>query len=77
MDLQKLDSKDYLTKDYDFWKNYRQNLTESLGEDKKIEKTVENIAQMAKEIGIKPTARYFDISPASVRNYMKKVSQED
>ena len=72
MDLQKLDSKDY-----DFWKNYRRNLTESLGEDKKIEKTVENIAQMAKEIGIKPTARYFDISPASVRNYMKKVSQED
>ena len=71
MILDKLSEKDYLNKDDIFWKNYRKKLTESLNDDQKIEKTIENISSMAKEIGIKPTARYFDISPAIVRNYIK------
>ena len=43
-------------------------------EDKeKLEKTPDNIYKLAKEIGVKPTARYFDIQPSQVRYYIKKL----
>ena len=77
MDSHNLDSNDYLTKDAKFWLEYRRWLTDSLNNDNKIEKTEENIINMAKEIGIKPTARYFDISPITVRNYLKKNQSND
>ena len=58
---------------YDFWKNYRKELTSAINNnEEKLEKNSQNIVLMAKKIGIKPTARYFNISPTTVRNYMKK-----
>ena len=39
--------------------------------NKKDENQLE-IAEMAKEIGIKPTARYFNIEPSSVRYWLNK-----
>lgn len=72
MDSHNLKSNDYLNQGYDFWLNYRHWLTNSLNNDNRIEKTKENIIKMAKEIGIKPTARYFNISPITVRNYLNK-----
>jgi hypothetical protein len=62
-------------KDYEFWKNYRIILTQIIHElekKEKIEKTPENIVMMAKEQGVKPTARYFEIQPSQVRYYIKK-----
>jgi len=73
--LPKLKENDYLNQGYDFWKNYRENLTkllESTEEESKCEKTAENIVNMARKVGVKPTARYFNITPASVRYYIKK-----
>lgn len=72
--LPKLEKDDYLNKGYEFWKNYREKLTEQLlGEqDNVIEKNPQNIVKMAHEIGVKPTARYFNIDPSSVRYYIKK-----
>lgn len=68
-----LKSDDYLTKGFDFWKNYRINLYNIIKqEDEILPKTPENIYRKAKEIGIKPTARYFNIYPSQVRYYIKK-----
>ncbi|MBE6138219.1 MAG: hypothetical protein E7173_00550 [Firmicutes bacterium] len=78
--LPKLKKDDYLNQGYDFWKNYRESLTKLLEEsdivENKYEKSAENIVAMAKETGIKPTARYFNITPASVRYYIKKAHQK-
>ena len=41
-------------------------------EDVKLDKTTENIYNMAKKMGVKPTARYFNIDPSSVRYHIKK-----
>lgn len=74
--LPKLEPDDYLKKDYEFWRNFRIILTEELKkEEEQLEKTPENIVKLAKEIGIKPTARYFDIYPSQVRYYIKKLSE--
>lgn len=73
--LPKLKSNDYLNKDYEFWKNYRIILTQIINEQEKqikLEQTPENIVKLAKEQGVKPTARYFDIQPSQVRYYVKK-----
>lgn len=76
INLPTLGKDDYLTKNSEFWKIYRQNLYKFINqEEKRIEKTSKNIAKMAKEIGIKPTARYFNISPASVRYNINKQEQ--
>lgn len=66
-----------LDKDYEYWKNYRIKLTNMLKEDEhKLEKTKENIIKKAKEIGIKPTARYFNITPSQVRYFIKKYDDD-
>lgn len=73
--LPKLEPNDYLKKDYEFWKNYRIILTKFIQEQEKkekLEKTPENIVMLAKEQGIKPTARYFNIQPSQIRYYIKK-----
>lgn len=73
--LPKLKPNDYLNKDYEFWKNYRIILTQIINEQEKqtkVEKTPENIVKLAKEQGVKPTARYFGIQPSQVRYYVKK-----
>lgn len=75
--LPKLKPDDYLNGDYKFWKNYRRILTQIIREQEKqekLEKTPENIIMMAKEQGIKPTARYFEIQPSQVRYYIKKLN---
>lgn len=78
--LPKLKPDDYLNGDYEFWKNYRRILTQIIHEQEKqekLEKTPENIIMMAKEQGIKPTERYFEIQPSQVRYYIKKYSGDD
>lgn len=75
MNLPRLKKDDYLKRDYYFWKEYREKLTMSLKDVEKIEKTPRNIYEMAKQIGTKPTARYFNITPSSVRYYIKKFEQ--
>ena len=73
IDLPELEKDDYLTKNADFWKTYRKKLYMYINhKEEKLEKNPENITQMAEKIGIKPTARYFGISPASVRYNIKK-----
>lgn len=82
MDLPKLNKDDYLNHDYEFWKNYRHKLWEELQKEEKylkensIPKTMENIVKMIEEKGVKPTARYFNISPKTVRYYREKYEKE-
>lgn len=74
--LPKLEPDDYLNKGFEFWKEYRIALTELILEQenqKQLEKTPENIYKKAKKIGIKPTARYFNIQPSQVRYYVRKI----
>ena len=71
MELERKD--DHPKDEYAFWMNYRKKLTCAINSnEEKLEKNSHNIVKLAKEIGIKPTARYFNISPATVRSYMKK-----
>ena len=75
--LPKLNKNDYLEKDSEFWRDYRRTLTKILKEDvPKKDKTQKNIYDMSKEVGIKPTARYFNITPSQVRYYIKKHEKE-
>lgn len=66
-----------MNNDYKYWYNYRVKLTNNLKKEKNIvykdndEKT-KAIVKMAKEIGIKPTARYFNIESSSVRYWLNK-----
>ncbi len=77
MTLPQLNENDYIEKDCEFWKNYRKELTKLINkETSKIEKTTENIYNLSKEIGIKPTARYFNIEPSQVRYYIKKYEKD-
>ena len=66
-----------MNSDYNYWKEFRQDLTQKLKKEEKIEyktKEEKNIAiyNMAKTSGIKATARYFNINPSSVRYWVKK-----
>lgn len=66
-----------MNNDYEYWYNYRVKLTNNLKKEKSIIYKDDNekkkaIAEMAKEIGIKPTARYFNIEPSSVRYWLNK-----
>ena len=69
MKIQKLASDDYLNQNYDFWKNYRLDLIKEVEseikekEEEPLEKTPENIVYLSNKIGVKPTARYFNIFP--------------
>ena len=65
----KLKKADYLNQDYEFWKSFRIQLSNSIDNNPKIEKTIDNVIEMAKKIGVKPTARYFNFSASTVRNY--------
>lgn len=77
MTLPQLNENDYIEKDCEFWKNYRKELTKIINKKtSKIEKTTENIYNLSKEIGIKPTARYFNIEPSQVRYYIKKYEKD-
>ena len=79
-ELPKLNSEDYLTQGIEFWKNYRITLYKIINEQEQevqLEKTPENIYKKAKEIGIKPTARYFNIQPSQVRYYIKKIDSSN
>ena len=59
--------------EFEYWKKFRENLTNNLKkEDIKLEKTPENLIKMSKKIGVKPTARYFNITPSQVRYFLKK-----
>lgn len=79
MKIQKLASDDYLNQNYDFWKNYRLDLIKEVEseikeeEEEPLEKTPENIVYLSNKIGVKPTARYFNILPSTVRYYKKKI----
>lgn len=79
MKIQKLASDDYLNQNYDFWKKYRLDLIKEVEnetkekEEEHLEKTPENIVYLSNKIGVKPTARYFNILPSSVRYYKKKM----
>lgn len=76
MVIPKLNKDDYLNHDEDFWRNFRKELTKELFSEKdKLEKTPENIYKLANEIGVKPTARYFNIQPKQVRYYRDKVEK--
>lgn len=70
---------DYLTQSAEFWKEYRITLYKIIKEKEQevqLEKTPRNIYEKAKEIGVKPTARYFNIQPSQVRYYIKKIEKE-
>ena len=56
----------------EYWKKFRKELTKNIIVTTDLEKTPENIYNMAKKIGVKPTARYFDIYPSTVRYHIKK-----
>ncbi len=78
MELLKLNENDYLEKDFEFWKNYRKQLTKIIKKKTSpIEKNTKNIYYMSKEIGVKPTARYFNIQPSQVRYFVKKYIKEN
>ena len=66
-----------MNNDYEYWYNYRVKLTNNLKKEKSIiykddNEKKKSIVEMAKEIGIKPTARYFNIDPSSVRYWLNK-----
>ena len=77
--LPELKPDDYLIQNADFWKNYRQTLHKLIKEQKSneiiLEKTPKNICLMAEKHGVKAAARYFDITPATVRYYRKKLEE--
>ena len=72
--IPKIASDDYLHKSAEFWKNYRELLWKKIKEEElnPVEKTEENIINLAQQIGIKATARYFNITPSTVRYYINK-----
>lgn len=76
MRIPKLNKDDYLNHDEEFWMNVRKELTKELfSKEDKLEKTPENICKLANEIGVKPTARYFNIQPKQVRYYRDKINK--
>lgn len=64
--------------DFEYWKNYRKELINKLNSEHKEKvfstKDEKNklIYDMAISIGIKATARYFNITPKTVRYWIKK-----
>lgn len=56
-----------------YWKDYRKQITEQLKEEIYYDKNDKQlIIEMANKIGIKPTARKFNVLPSTVRYYLKK-----
>lgn len=76
--LPKLKEDDYLHESFDFWKEYRKALTKKCTTSEiKLEKTSENIYIKAKEIGIKPAARYFNVTPKTIRYHIEKYEKRN
>ena len=74
--LPELKKDDYLKKDDNFWKNYRESLYKVMKKQEKEEqlpKTPENVVKLAERIGVKAAARYYNIQPISVRYYRNKI----
>ena len=67
----------FKTTDENYWRDYRRKLTEQINEQAEIKKEPKNIYEMAKSIGVKPTARYFNIQPSLVRYYIKKFEKDN
>jgi len=64
--------------DYEYWKNYRIKLTDSLKQEEKvIPKTKENIYKMYMEYGLHATSRYFNIANSQVMYYVKQVKNNN
>lgn len=65
-----------MEKDEIYWRDYRRKLTKELNIINDVEKNSKNIYDMAKRIGVKPTARYFGIDPSNVRYHIKKIEKD-
>ena len=77
IEIPTLKKDDYLKQDKTFWKNFRNEITKALKEPGvKLPKNAKNIYKLSQKIGIKPTARYFNIEPSQVRYYIKKYKNE-
>lgn len=64
-------------KEYEYWKNYRKQITGNLKKEQYYDKENKQlVAEVATKIGVKPTARMFNISPSSVRYYLRKKEKE-
>ena len=62
---------------YEYWKDFRKKLTNILKENEiKLEKNSKNIYDMYIKIGLKSTARYFNIQNSQVLYYVKKYKKE-
>lgn len=64
---------------YDYWYNYRLELTKKINDAKNKTNEYKNeedkrkdMVKMALDIGIKPTARYFNTTPATIRYWVNK-----
>lgn len=74
-DLPKLKKDTWYKENSEFWKEYREKLTQIIKEEKnnrKIIKNKKNICEMYHKSGLRATARYFNISNSQVMYYVKK-----
>lgn len=69
--------------DYRYWYNYRRKLTSKISKLETPDNVYKDedekrkaILKMALDIGIKPTARHFNTSPAVVRYWVKKYKKD-
>ena len=65
--------------EYDYWYNYRLELTKKINDSKKRTNEYKNeddrrkdMIKMALDIGIKPAARYFNTTTATIRYWINK-----
>ena len=73
MSLSELMKDDDFKNKYNKAKKQHQELLNLINKkEEKIEKTTENIYNMAKKNGIKATARYFNTYPSTIRYHIKK-----
>ena len=78
MSLSELMKDENFKRNYDKAKSQYEELLKIIKEEEiKLEPTTDNIYQMAIKNGIKPTARYFNITPATVRYHVKKYNNEN
>ena len=62
-----------MNNDYNYWKKIREDLNKILkDEGKKMEMTPKTVYELSNKIGIKASARYFNVSPSTIRYYIEK-----
>ena len=62
-----------MNNNYQYWKKIREDLTNLLKENiESIEMTPKNVYELYKKIGVKATARYFNVSPSTIKYYLEK-----